>query len=188
MDNDGYFYVPDCKTHELRPWRIEDSCGRVVAGGHEQGDRLDQLNSSKYIFVDQNYLVYVSDENNHRVIKCIESATEGIVVAEGQNKENGLTQLSCSRGVIVDQLGTVYVADCDNYRVIGWPKDTKQGTVVVGGNNPAHGVNNSYSLHKCSLTGISPKELKIGDSESIYTEGGIPSIEASLPKDEQKHS
>ncbi|CAF1476962.1 unnamed protein product [Rotaria sordida] len=49
-------------------------------------------------------------------------------------------------------------------------------------------VNNSYSLHECSLTCISPKELKIGDSESIYTEGGIPSIEASLPKDESKHS
>ncbi|CAF3958278.1 unnamed protein product [Rotaria sordida] len=27
----------------------------------------------------------------------------------------------------------------------------------------------------------------MGDSESIYTESGIPSIEASLPKDESKH-
>ncbi|CAF1237392.1 unnamed protein product [Rotaria sordida] len=44
-----------------------------------------------------------------------------------------------------------------------------------------------YSLHEFSLICISPKELKIGDLESIYAEGGILSIEAPLPKDEPKH-
>ncbi|CAF1261071.1 unnamed protein product [Rotaria sordida] len=45
----------------------------------------------------------------------------------------------------------------------------------------------NYSLHEFSLICISPKELKIGDLESIYAEGGILSIEAPLPKDEPKH-
>ncbi|CAF1198214.1 unnamed protein product [Rotaria sp. Silwood1] len=127
--------VPDSKKYEVRRWRIGDSYGTVVAGGHGQGNGLDQLNSPCYIFVDKDYSVYISDEKNHCVMKWTKGATEGIIVAGGQGQGNGLAQLSCPRGVIADQLGTVYVADCDNNRVMCWSKETKQGIIVVGGNN-----------------------------------------------------
>ncbi|CAF1328178.1 unnamed protein product [Rotaria sordida] len=135
MDNDGYFYVSDYKTHEVRRWKTGDTCGTVVAGGRGQGDRLDQLNSPRCIFVDQDYSVYVSDEKNHRVMKWIKDATEGIVVAGGQGNGNDPAQLSDPRGVIVDKLDTVYVTDNGNDRVVCWLQEAKQGTVVVGGNN-----------------------------------------------------
>ncbi|CAF1481119.1 unnamed protein product [Rotaria sp. Silwood1] len=132
------------RVHEVRRWRIGDSYGIVVAGGHGQGHRLDQLNSPCYIFVDQDYSVYTSDEKNHRVMKWIKGATEGIIVVGSQGQGNGLAQLSCPRGVIVDQLGTVYVADCDNNRVMCWSKEAKQGTIVVGGNNEGKQSNQLY--------------------------------------------
>ncbi|CAF4927593.1 unnamed protein product, partial [Rotaria sp. Silwood1] len=130
--------------HEVRRWRIGDSYGIVVAGGHGQGHRLDQLNSPCYIFIDQDYSVYISDEKNHRVMKWIKGATEGIIVAGSQGQGHGLAQLSCPCGVIVDQLGTVYVADCDNNRVMCWSKEAKQGTIVVGGNNEGKQSNQLY--------------------------------------------
>ncbi|CAF4644509.1 unnamed protein product, partial [Rotaria sp. Silwood2] len=88
---------------------IRDTCETVVAGGHGQGNRLDQLDSPGYIFVDKDYSVYISDEKNHRVMKWIKGATEGIVVAGGQGKGNGLAQLSGPREVLADQLGIVVV-------------------------------------------------------------------------------
>ncbi|CAF5089418.1 unnamed protein product, partial [Rotaria sp. Silwood1] len=78
--------------------------------------------------------MYVSDWNNHRVMKWMEGAKQGVVVAGGQGQGNGLTQLSSPQGVVVDQLGTVYVADRGNNRIMRWPKGATQGNVIVGGN------------------------------------------------------
>ncbi|CAF1474460.1 unnamed protein product [Rotaria sp. Silwood1] len=134
-DHDEHFYVSDGAKHEVRRWRLGDTCGTVVAGGNGQGSRLDQLNGPRYIFIDQDYSVYISDENNHRVIKWTKGAAQGIVVAGGQGKGNGLAQLSGPRGVVVDSLGTVYVADSENNRVMRWLKEAKQGSVVIDGND-----------------------------------------------------
>ncbi|CAF3424741.1 unnamed protein product, partial [Rotaria sp. Silwood2] len=131
MDNDGNFYVSDYKKYEVRRWRLGETTGTVVAGGHGQGNCLDQLNAPGYIFVDQDYSVYISEWSNDRVTKWIKGAKEGIVVAGGQGRGNSLAQFSRPRGIIVDQFGTVYVADCDNNRVMRWLKEAKQGTVVV---------------------------------------------------------
>ena len=69
MDNNGDFYVSDGKKHEVRRWTMNDTCGTLVAGGNGKGDRLDQLNLSTKIFVDEDHSVYVSDFYNHRVMK-----------------------------------------------------------------------------------------------------------------------
>ncbi|CAF4663917.1 unnamed protein product, partial [Rotaria sp. Silwood2] len=122
MDENGSLYVTDEGKHEVRRYRRGDSQGTVVAGGNGSGNRLDQLSSSQYVFVDRDHSVYVSDLGNHRVMKWVEGAKQGIVVAGGQKQGNGLTQLSSPEGVVVDQLGTVYVADRWNDRVMRWPK------------------------------------------------------------------
>ncbi|CAF3483780.1 unnamed protein product, partial [Rotaria sp. Silwood2] len=135
MDENGSLYVTDVGNNEVRRYRREESQGTVVAGGNGRGNRLDQLSSPAYIFVDRDHSVYVSDSGNHRVMKWVEGAKQGIVVAGGQEEGNGLTQLSYPRGVVVDQLGTVYVADEVNDRIMRWPKGATHGSVIVGGNS-----------------------------------------------------
>ncbi|CAF2145682.1 unnamed protein product [Rotaria magnacalcarata] len=83
--------------------------GTLVAGGNGQGDGLNQLNEPTYLFVDRQQNVYVSDQNNKRVMKWDKGAKEGIVVAGGQGKGSALTQLSDPNGLFVDTLGTLYV-------------------------------------------------------------------------------
>ncbi|CAF1526985.1 unnamed protein product [Rotaria sp. Silwood1] len=134
MDENGSLYVTDVGRYEVRRYRRGESQGIVVAGGNGFGNRLDQLSSSSYVFVDRDHSVYISDEGNHRVMKWMEGGKQGIVVAGGQGSGSGLTQLSYPRGVVVDQLGTVYVADWRNDRIMRWPKGTTQGNVIVGGN------------------------------------------------------
>ena len=105
----------------------------VISGGNGGGDRLDQLSHPHDIFIDRDHTVYVSDNNNHRVMKWTENAKEGIVVTGGRRKENELTQLSFPTGVFVDSFGTVYVADCSNQRVMRWCKGATQGDVIIQG-------------------------------------------------------
>jgi sugar lactone lactonase YvrE len=141
MDNNGNLYVSDWRHAEVRRWKMNDTCGTLVAGGNGIGNRLDQLDCPIYIFVDEDHSVYVSDRQNHRVVKWMEGAKEGIVVAGGQGKGNDMTQLSCPYGVFVDHYGTVYVTDCNNHRIMRWVKGATCGNIVVGGNGRGHRPN-----------------------------------------------
>ncbi|CAF4428984.1 unnamed protein product, partial [Rotaria magnacalcarata] len=91
-----------------------------VAGGNGQGAGLNQLNSPRYIFVDRQQNVYVSEWANQRVMKWNKGAKEGIVVAGGQGQGSALTQLKGPLGLFVDTLGRLYVADYGNHRVMRW--------------------------------------------------------------------
>ena len=133
MDENGSLYIIDDEKHEVRRYRRGESQGTVVAGGNGKGNRLNQLSSPEYVFVDRDHSVYVSDWGNHRVMKWLEGAKEGIVVAGGQGEGNSLRQLSYPAGVVVDHLGTVYVADGGNARIMGWMKGATQGNIIVGG-------------------------------------------------------
>ncbi|CAF4704789.1 unnamed protein product, partial [Rotaria socialis] len=105
--------------HQLR-YQLGDKNGTLVAGGNGNGNGLNQLNVPRYLFVDRQQNVYVSDNENHRVMKWNKGAKEGIVVAGGQGEGNALTQLSFPTGIFVDTLGTLYVADFWYNRVMRW--------------------------------------------------------------------
>ncbi|CAF4597946.1 unnamed protein product, partial [Rotaria socialis] len=123
-------------------YQLGEKNGTLVAGGNGEGNGLNQLNFPAYLFVDRQQNVYVSDNNNHRVMKWNKGAKEGFVVAGGQGQGNALTQLYCPNGIFVDTLGTLYVADGGNNRVMRWTqRDKKQGTVIVGGNVRGEGAN-----------------------------------------------
>jgi hypothetical protein len=141
MDGMGFFYVPDVDEHVVRRYEFGETGGVTVAGGNGQGDRLNQLNHPRYVFVDQNHSVYVSDWNNNRVMKWIQGAEEGIVVAGGQGYGSDFKQLSNPRGVFVDQRGILYVADWGNHRVVRWCDRSTQGDVIAGGNGPGQQAN-----------------------------------------------
>ncbi|CAM4971740.1 unnamed protein product [Rotaria socialis] len=101
----------------------------------------NQLNGPGYIFVDRQQAVYVSDHNNHRVMKWNKGATESIVVAGGQGEGSALTHLHHPEGLVIDTLDTLYVSDSRNHRVMRWPKGATQGTAIVGGNGEGEGAN-----------------------------------------------
>ncbi|CAF3425343.1 unnamed protein product [Rotaria socialis] len=141
MDEQRYLYVSDVVKHEVRRYQWGKNY-TLVAGGNCKGDGLNQLNEPRYLFVDRQQTVYVSDWYNNRVMKWNTGAKEGIVVAGGQGQGNALTQLYYPNGFFVDTLSTLYVADPWNHCVMRWTQeDKKQGTVVVGGNGAGKGVN-----------------------------------------------
>ncbi|CAF1226643.1 unnamed protein product [Adineta steineri] len=160
IDKYGFLYISDSENNEVRRWKMGEynNEGIIVAGGNGQGSLLNQLNSPSFIFVDDDQSVYVSDENNNRVMKWIKDAKEGIVVAGGNGEGRNLSQVSSPQGLIVDDLGQVYVADCNNHRVMRWHHREEEGEIVVGGNS---GGNQSNQLH-C------PMGLSFDDEGNIY--------------------
>ncbi|CAF1167326.1 unnamed protein product [Adineta steineri] len=142
MDKHGLLYVSDYKKNEVRRWKVgEYNEGIVVAGGNGKGDQLNQLNFPACIFVDEEESVYVSDQNNHRVVKWRKDAKEGTVVAGGNGKGENLNQLSVPQGVIVDNFGQIYVADFCNHRVMRWCEEKEEGEIVAGGNGKGNQSN-----------------------------------------------
>ncbi|CAF1471112.1 unnamed protein product [Adineta steineri] len=137
MDKYGFLYVSDYKKNEVRRWKMGeyDNEGIVVAGGNGQGDQLNQLNSPCFIFVDEEQSVYVSDCNNHRVMKWRIDATEGIVVAGGNGEGGNPNQLSSPEAVSINGLGQIYVANYGNHRVMRWCEGNAEGEIVVGRND-----------------------------------------------------
>ncbi len=133
MNDNGDLYVSDEEKHQVRRWKVGETNETILAVGNWKGNRLDQLNSPGYIFVDEDHSIYVSDCGNHRVMKWIKGAKEGIVVAGGHGNGNSLRQLDCPLGMTIDQMGNIYVADCRNDRIMCWPKGSKEGRIVVGG-------------------------------------------------------
>ncbi|CAF1155544.1 unnamed protein product [Adineta steineri] len=147
MDKDGFLYVSDRERNEVKRWKMgENNEGIIVAGGNEQGNKLNQLSFPTFIFVDEDQSVYVSEWNNHRVMKWSKDAKKGTVVAGGNGQGENLNQLSNPAGVIVDHLGRIYVADFGNHRVIRWCEGKEEGEIVVSGNGQGNQLNGPCGL------------------------------------------
>ena len=62
--------------------------------------KLHQLHYPTCIFVDDNHTLYISDSENHRIMKWLQDSKEGLIVAGGNGKGNETTQFSSPREVV----------------------------------------------------------------------------------------
>ncbi|CAF1332441.1 unnamed protein product [Adineta steineri] len=143
MDKSGFLYVSDYQMDEVRRWKMGEynNDGIVVAGGNGEGHKLNQLSYPTFIFVDEEQSVYVSDNNNHRVMKWRKHAKEGTIVAGGNGQGRNLNQLHHPQGIIVGDLDRIYVADYLNHRIVRWYEGKEEGEIVVGGNGEGNEPN-----------------------------------------------
>ena len=81
LQTNGNLYVSDSFNARVLVWTLNATKGIIVAGGNSYGNRADQLNKPRGIFVDQNETVYVADYENHRIQQWKKNATRGITVA-----------------------------------------------------------------------------------------------------------
>ncbi|CAF4032218.1 unnamed protein product, partial [Adineta steineri] len=160
MDKNRFLYVSDWLKNVVRRWKVGEynNEGIIVAGGNGKGNQLNQLSYPRFIFLDEDQSVYVSDEDYNRVMKWRKDAKEGTIVAGGNGLGGNLNQLASPRGVIVDNLGQIYVADCWNHRVMRWCDGKEEGEIVVGGNGDG---NQSNELNR-------PMGLSFDDEGNLY--------------------
>ena len=94
----------------------------IVAGGHGQGNGLNQLSNPYSIDLDEEErCVYISDTSNHRVLRWKFNASEGEIIAGGNGKGKQEDQLDEPLDAI-RQKGTDSLVVCDsgNKRIVRW--------------------------------------------------------------------
>ncbi|CAF1525807.1 unnamed protein product [Adineta steineri] len=99
----------------------------TVAGGHREGQELNQLKGPYGIFIDKKKNIFIVDTSNHRIVEWKHNATEGHIIAGGNKQGNRVEQLDRPTDVIVDQQNhSIIIADCGNRRVIQWLNQNQQ--------------------------------------------------------------
>ena len=137
MDKQGSLIASELDKDRVTKWEKTDgmfSTEKAVAGAYGKGSNLNQLNNPRNIILDeQDQAIYISDSDNHRILKWIKGAKQGIVVAGGNGKGNGLHQLAHPRGIALHPNGDLYIADTSNNRIVRWRQQAASGTVIVQG-------------------------------------------------------
>ena len=131
-------YVIDASDFSVQKWPKDFSDSVIVAGtSGVKGNATDMMafGSSYNIFVDKDGNVYVSDNENNRVMRFpwnSTNGTTGVVVAGTGVGGIEATQLNGPRGVFVTDDGTLYIADSYNHRIQKWLQSAIAGTNVAG--------------------------------------------------------
>ncbi|CAF1297418.1 unnamed protein product [Adineta steineri] len=133
IDNNGDIYISEGETHSVIQLKQGEAEVTTVAGGNGYGYEPNQLNNPAYIFVDEQYSIYVSDHEYGRVTKWIKNAKEGISVAKEQIPDDNQFWSSHPSGMAVDHFGNVYVSELDNNQIVRWSEGSKEGHIVMNG-------------------------------------------------------
>ncbi|MFM7496521.1 MAG: NHL repeat-containing protein, partial [Bacteroidota bacterium] len=110
------------------------------------------------VYVDEFGWVYVSDMENHRVVKWAQGGTTGQIVAGGNGAGSMLNQLHHPHGIALDAYGALIVVDHSNHRVMRWANGSTQGIIIAGGQGAGSQSN--------QLNG--PAGLTIGYDGTLY--------------------
>lgn len=105
-----------------------------MAGNGTAGAGSNQLNGPFSIYLDGSDNLYVSDNQNCRIMKYLHGASNGTVVAGTTGVcGNGMNQLANSLGYLyVDSNNNLYVVDTGNFRVMRWLNGKSNGSIVAG--------------------------------------------------------
>ncbi|CAF0954571.1 unnamed protein product [Adineta steineri] len=108
-------------------WKQDAS---TVAGGHGKGNGANQLDEPVSVYVDDdNENLYISDYNNHRVVRWGFNGTIGDVVAGGNGIGNRIDQLRNPSDAILDKKdSSLIICDFKNDRVVKW---FRQGDITL---------------------------------------------------------
>jgi tripartite motif-containing protein 71 len=138
MDQQGSLIASELTKDRVTKWVKTNemySSERAIAGAYGKGSNLNQLNHPRDIFYDEkDESIYISDSDNHRIVKWLKGSKQGIIVAGGNGRGNGTHQLAYPRGVALHPNGDLFIADTNNHRIVRWTQQAKSGTVIVDGN------------------------------------------------------
>ncbi|MFY7885573.1 MAG: hypothetical protein ACOVOV_12110, partial [Dolichospermum sp.] len=114
--------------------------GRTVAGFTGiSGSATTHLNDPHGVFVVGNDM-YISDWNNHRILRWTIGATSGVVVAGGNGAGNAPNQFEFPSNAFVKSNRDIYITDYGNSRIQLWANGATTGVTAVSGLGSPRGM------------------------------------------------
>ena len=133
-DDNQSIVIADCWNHRIVEWKIGASNGKVIAGGRDRGNRLDQLYYPTDVLIDkETNSLFIADRRNRRVLRWSrhQGATQGEVIVDN---------IDCY-GLAMDHQRYLYVSDTAKDEVRRYTIGDKNGIVVAGGNGRGSQLN-----------------------------------------------
>ena len=111
-------------------WEINS---KTIAGGHGQGNDLNQLDFPQGIYVDrQQQSIYIADYGNHRIVRWELGGHDEQIAIYGNGKGNRIDQLNGPIDVIVDENNkSLIIADWENKRVVRWSLENSEDKEIL---------------------------------------------------------
>lgn len=132
-------FIADSRNNRIVAWTLDKRKLQVVAGGHDSGNGLHQLNKPTDVFYDQNSnVLFICDSGNRRVMRWPlgHSKTIGEVI---------ISDIDCW-GITMDNQGELYVTDVGKHEVRKYTKSIgNTSSVVAGGHGKGEGL---HQLHR----------------------------------------
>ncbi len=115
---------------------------QTIAGGNEQGDKLNQLSNPFGIYVDhQQQNIYIADYDNHRIVQWKLAENNGQIFARGNGKGNRIDQLNGPTDVIVDENNKLLIiCDQGNRRIVRWSLENPNNKQILINNIKYYGL------------------------------------------------
>ncbi|CAF1484704.1 unnamed protein product, partial [Rotaria sordida] len=149
--------------------------GITVAGGNRQGNGINQLSNPLGLYVDDDQIIYVADQSNHRIVEWKWGAMSGHVVAGGNGPGSGDHQLSNPQDVIVDkERDSLIISDRENRRVVRWPRRNGTSGETIISNIYCLGLtmDENGSLYVSDFEKHEVRRYRRGESQGIVVAGG----------------
>lgn len=157
VDGNGNLYVSDCDNQRIQKYINGSTNGITIAGiTGSSGNALSQLNAPRYFAFDEtDTYMYISDQNNHRVIRFSTNSTsgqDGIIVAGNGTSGNTSTTLNIPWGVEYQPaLSTdLFIGNWGGHTIMRWTPGAPSGAFIAG----VPGNCGSDSLNLCHPYGV----------------------------------
>ena len=128
--------------------------GRIVAGGHGQGEAAYQLQLPSGLDIHDDGTLFIADTENHRIVRWKPKATQGKIIVGDEGQGNRIDQLNGPVAVLIDRVNNcLIVSEEGNRRVMQWSLNPRS---------------QNWIKDKVIISDIRSYGLSIDDGGSLY--------------------
>ncbi|CAF3967119.1 unnamed protein product [Adineta steineri] len=155
IDTNNNLYIADTLNQRIQLWNYGATYGKQIAGiTGSGGSGLNQFAGPYGIAMDPNSnAIYISDFNNHRIMKYFPGNLSGIIIAG----ENGLginnTQLNYPNGLLFDSsTNSLIISNYGANNTVRWKIGDSKWTIIAGSSTGLTGTDSISFNHPISVT------------------------------------
>ncbi|CAF3997767.1 unnamed protein product [Rotaria sordida] len=155
IDSNDNLYIADSDNYRVQFWSYGASYGKTIAGiTGSSGSALNQFSIPYGIALDSNSnTVYISDYNNHRVMKYLSGSSSGTIAAGGNGFGTNNTKLYRPAGLILDSsTNSLIIANFGASNIVRWVLGDNKWTIVQGDPNGLNGNTSTFLDHPTGIT------------------------------------